>query len=448
MKFGHAFQEALQAETYPQHWVDKAIPYRQLKKILGKVREELIRNGYDPDTLHRLLADHNAKYSLELGESHLLRPRLVVRPLSALPESWKGPETAAAVEEDDVSPKPVGTPVEASPPAKPETETVGTEAGGEGESSSSEDQQKHPWVKIPLDSDARFFNILQTDVGELDTLQSEERRALIDGISALGTEISEVARPRKGFIKVSKSDLYRWREIFELYLAAQVFFSTTETSGGVRSSERARKQLVWFQDEVSKRQLLSKFKLEASSNAYTRFLALNATLLQNVQFQELNQTAVVKIIKKFDKQTSLGAKTVFPKALHSASYIAESIAKDICAQLSNDVLAIVPQVADYTCTICLSICWLPIRLDCTHLFCIRCMIKMQNRNKKLCPLCRANTVLSATEFNIDVKLMGYLERWFPKETKEKQAYNELERRKELFGDAIGDETPGPPCVVM
>jgi hypothetical protein len=285
MKFGHAFQEALQAESYPQHWVEKAIPYRQLKKILGKVREELIKNGYDPDTLHRMLADHNAKYSLELGESHLLRPRLVVRPLSALPESWRGPETRLA--EDDASPKLVAEPVEASPPKQ--------ERGSKGESES--DRPQNPWVKIPLDSDARFFNILQTDVDELDTLQSEEQRTMRDGISALGTEISEVARPRRGFIKVSKSDLYRWREIFELYLAAQVFFSTTETSGGVRSSEKARKQLVWFQDEVSKRQLLQKFKLEASTNAYSRFIALNATLLQNVQFQELNQTAVVKIIK-------------------------------------------------------------------------------------------------------------------------------------------------------
>ena len=203
---------------------------------------------------------------------------------------------------------------------------------------------------------------------------------------------------------------------------------------------------MWFQNEVNKRQILYKFKLQASSAAYTRFLELNATLLQNVQFQELNQTAVVKIIKKFDKQTSLGVKATFPKALNSAGFIAESIAKDICAKLSQEVLAIVPQVADYTCTICLSICWLPIRLDCDHIFCIRCMIKMQNRNKKLCPLCRANTVLSATEVHIDVKLMTFLERWFPKETKEKQAYNELERRRELFGEEAAESTAN--CTVM
>lgn len=43
--------------------------------------------------------------------------------------------------------------------------------------------------------------------------------------------------------------------------------------------------------------------------------------------------------------------------------------------------------------------------------------------------------------------MHFLERWFPKETKEKQTYNELERRKELLGDVyVKDDTA--PCAVM
>jgi E3 ubiquitin-protein ligase BAH len=50
--------------------------------------------------------------------------------------------------------------------------------------------------------------------------------------------------------------------------------------------------------------------------------------------------------------------------------------------------------------------------------------------------------------NIDEQLVRYLEKWFPKETKEKQAFNELERRRELFGDLYVDEHPPPPCVVM
>lgn len=45
----------------------------------------------------------------------------------------------------------------------------------------------------------------------------------------------------------------------------------------------------------------------------------------------------------------------------------------------------------------LSLCWLPVRLDCNHLFCIRCMIKMQNQSKKFCPLCRSEVIQKANE---------------------------------------------------
>jgi len=426
MKFGHAFQEALAAESYPQHWVEKAIPYRQLKKILGKVREELIKKGYSPDTLHQLLADHNAEYRLETDASHLLRPRLVVRPSLSLEHA------AEALSLSDTHLGPDGA-VAASLPEP-----------GQGHEGYETDE----WVKIPLNSDARFFGLLQTDVTQLDTLQDEERQSMNDKIKTLGTEIAGVAKPRKGVLNLSKSDLYRWREIFELYLAAQVFFSTYEIAGGLRKSEKAQKQLVWFQDEVNKRQLPQKFKLESSATAYAQFLALNATLLQNLQFQELNQTAVTKIIKKFDKRTSLGVKGTFPKVMYSANFISETISKDICAQLAREVVSLVPQVVDYSCTICLSLCWLPIRLDCQHLFCIRCMIKMQNQNKRYCPLCRADVVQSANETHIDENLVRYLERWFPKETKEKQIYNEIERRRELFGEIYVGSDPPAACTVM
>lgn len=296
MKFGHSFKEALQGESYPQHWVDKAIPYGQLKKLLGKVREELTRNGYDPDTLHRLLADHNAEYRLRVENSHILRPKLVVRPSASticlrsdtVPKLLTGGELSTS----------------ASAPPKSSSVLLGNPTSSPPSLAQAQDAG---WVDIPLDSDAKFFNILQTDVVELDSLQTQERQSMNGGIQLLGDEIARLARPRKGVIHIAKSDLYRWREIFELYLAAQVFFSTAETATGPRDSEKARKQLVWFQDEVNKRQLLQKFKLKASAEAYTHFLELNATLLKNFKFQELNRTAVTKIIKsEFSPERSSG----------------------------------------------------------------------------------------------------------------------------------------------
>jgi hypothetical protein len=304
MKFGHAFLEALAADSYPPHWVDKAIPYRQLKKILGKVRAELIKNGYHPDTLHRLVADRDAEYRFETDASHLLRPELFVRPrvstsTSVSPEPEVEPRSLADVELASPAPD------DADATSVPEQDI------SEERNDLDDDDDDDDWVKIPLNADVLFFSVLQTDVTELDTLQDEERHLMNDKIRLLGSEIAEVAKPRKGLMtKFSKSDLYRWREIFELYVAAQVFFSTNEAAGGLRKSEKARKQLVWFQDEVNKRQLPQKFKIQSSATAYTQFLALNARLLQNLQFQELNQTAVTKIIKSewedfFDTQPVL-----------------------------------------------------------------------------------------------------------------------------------------------
>lgn len=301
MKFGHAFQEALKADSYPRHWVEKAVPYRQLKKILGKVREELVKNGYDPATLHRLLADHNAEYRLESDDFRLLRPKLVVRPRVGVISPAQGAEP--------------GAPAELTSSA-----ASGADSGSPRPCHDPDVLDDDEWVRIPLDSDARFFKVLQADVSELDTLQEKERHSMQDKIHALGADISGLARPRSSFITFSKSDLYRWREIFELYLAAQVFFSTTEASGGLRGSEKARKQLVWFQNEVNKRQLLQKFKVQSSATAYADFLGLNATLLQNLQFQELNQTAVTKIIK-----STLGSHFLLSCAAHPLTWCNQNL---------------------------------------------------------------------------------------------------------------------------
>lgn len=71
---------------------------------------------------------------------------------------------------------------------------------------------------------------------------------------------------------------------------------------------------------------------------------------------------------EFDKQTSLGVKTEFPKAMSSAPFIVGSIAKDICSQMACEVLSRVPQIVDYTCTICTHASPAGLRyvLDLTH----------------------------------------------------------------------------------
>jgi E3 ubiquitin-protein ligase BAH len=75
--------------------------------------------------------------------------------------------------------------------------------------------------------------------------------------------------------------------------------------------------------------------------------------------------------------------------------MSETMAKAISAEISNEIIKIVPQIDDYLCPVCFSISYKPIRLKCGHIFCIRCVIRMQKEKKRLCPLCRNDVVMRA-----------------------------------------------------
>jgi E3 ubiquitin-protein ligase BAH len=148
-------------------------------------------------------------------------------------------------------------------------------------------------IEVPLNFDGEFFELLQTDLAQLDKLQRQEDDDMNREIVALRQDISEATKPRR----FHKSDLAIWRELFELYSDAQIFFSSHERDHGTRSSAKALSQLVWFQDQIEIHNLPERFRLPSSHLAYSRFLALNATLLKRLKFQEINQRAVAKIMK-------------------------------------------------------------------------------------------------------------------------------------------------------
>ncbi|KAK6063673.1 hypothetical protein SCUP234_13313 [Seiridium cupressi] len=468
MKFAQEFKKSLQHEGFPQKWVDSAIPYGQLKKCLKKVTRELEELGLDKDTLAQLAADQSAstgpfssqhgwKYDLngEPSRSHHLRPKLTVfvhlrngvavdATLSPSTRDFLGKiasekNSGAASSSDSIA--------EDSPESMPDASSA--DEGSESEDGQTSDSQATPKVpllvrkvEVPLVFDAEFFDILQTDVSNLDVLQGEEQQKMRGEIVALGQEIAKVSRPSNG--KRAKDDLARWRDIFELYLDARIFFSNRESDHGARSSAQALEQLQWFQAEVLKRRLVQGLKLQPSREAFNKFLNVNALLLQNLKFQEINQLAITKILKKFDKRTSLGVAKTFPVAVHSERLLAGSVAKDLCAQVSSEVISMVPQLDDYLCPICFAIAYWPIRLACDHVFCSRCLVKMQRKGERFCPLCRGDVIMKAGEENFDTAHAAFLKEYFPKEVKEKIRANELERGKEIFGPDYTDR----PCCVM
>lgn len=447
MKFAHEFKETLEREAFPDHWLAAAIPYSQLKKCLKKVQRELQELGLDKSTLQQLQAAQTvspdgvpvpmARYNLDQAPSQSLRPCLSVfvhlRDGQAVDAALSpaSRELLQRLSGRQPSPPPAGE----GPNAVARDDTS---QSVEGQLAMAEAGLER--IEIPLVFDGEFFNILQSDVDSLDILQQQEEKSMEGDITALGKDVSAVTRPAK----FSKSDLNRWREIFDLYVDAQIFFSSHEIDHGSRSSAKAVQNLVWFQKEIQKRDLLNKFKMPSSRLAYNRFLQLNATLLQNLKFQEINKTAINKILKKFDKRTSLGASVSFRAAVRSQKFLAGNVAKRMCAQLAQEVVSVVPRVDDYTCPICFSIAWYPVRLRCSHIFCVRCVIKMQRESKKQCPLCRDEVVMEADLSNIDKNLEKFMRLYFRRETDEKQKANEIERGREIFGD----EYKHSACNVM
>ncbi|KAH9904602.1 SPX domain-containing protein [Xylariomycetidae sp. FL2044] len=451
MKFAQEFKKSLQREGFPQRWVDSAIPYGQLKKCLKKVCTELESLGLDKDTLAQLAASHPDpatvcalrdlafEYHLDgkTADTGHFRPKLtifvrledgVAVDASLTPSTRHFLQRIASktpLVEHSTLPDPplVPLPLAESPPPKEQETLV---------------QQ----VEVPLVFDGEFFEILQTDVSNLDTLQQEEQNKLQQQISVLGREIQTSTKPSKG--RKSKVDLATWRNIFELYLDARIFFSTRESDHGARSSNHAWQQLQWFQAQVLERKLVQHLKLESSRQAFDRFVNLNAMLLQILKFQEINSLAVTKILKKFDKRTALGVSKAFPVAVHSDRLLAGNVARDLCAQMSNELISVVPQLDDYLCPICFVVAYWPVRLDCQHVFCSRCLVKMSRKGERHCPLCRADVLLRAGLDNFDSSHAKFLREYFPKEVKEKIRANERERNREIFGPDHTDS----PCSVM
>lgn len=275
----------------------------------------------DKDTLTQLAADQSAstgpfsaqhgwKYDLdgESSESHHLRPRLTVfvhlrngvavdATLSPTTRKFLGKivseKATNAGSSPDIVPPEGAAVMPDGPGADRGSETEGRHASGPRETTKAPLMVQK--VEVPLVFDGEFFAILQTDVENLDILQGEEQQKMRGEIVALGQEITKVSKPSNG--RKAKDDLARWRDIFELYLDARIFFSNRESDHGARTSAQALQQLQWFQGEVLKRKLVQGLKLQPSREAFNKFLNVNAMLLQNLKFQEINQTAIAKILK-------------------------------------------------------------------------------------------------------------------------------------------------------
>ncbi|EKG12194.1 Zinc finger RING-type protein [Macrophomina phaseolina MS6] len=465
MKFGRAFQQHLRQDGFPPHWVASAISYRQLKKCIKRVERELAGLGLDAATLGQLLRtaeqerdEKLAEYLLEHPQSApgaadaavLFQPKLLIavdeatgQPLDA----HLSPLTRHYLHRLAIAQEPPDrrlSDADGSPSPAAEAGSAGSTPRRPTDRSRSSDTshsnlRPHRMVELPLTSDLEFFSILQNELSALAALQAEEQDKLSKDVKTLGMAITSLTEPRRG--STSKTDMANWRRIFELYLESKIFFSTDELDRGKRDSTTARALLQKFSDELQRQEIVVSFRKRESTTALDRFLRLNTDVLQSLRFQEINDLAMQKILKKFDKRTALGVKTTFPAALQQS--MPRDIAKAICYQLSTELLPVVPQLDDYLCPVCFSISYRPIRLRCQHIFCIRCLIVLQRAKENHCPLCRGNVVMEADSQNLDPALANFLAKYFPDEVKAKQKENEKAAGVDRYGEAYNDK-----CTVM
>jgi len=73
-------------------------------------------------------------------------------------------------------------------------------------------------VEIPLTMDAEFFRLLQERITPIDEIREEQQKELEEEIQELSKELTVLTKPSK----YHKSDMYRWRELFDLYLQGKI----------------------------------------------------------------------------------------------------------------------------------------------------------------------------------------------------------------------------------
>lgn len=490
MKFAKVLEETLRDEEVPPEWKALAIPYKQLKKRINSVSQELAQLGLNNQVLHAMLdpssvpdADGVPKIEdLSLDTLRELSPppsephRTPVTALYSFDHSKTEPVPSLVItfnerelrlpspeaEEDSVSAA-VSQLLVASPPLAP-TDSGAIPSGSVVplDDVLRENENKSPspsppgspspspgplssveWVEhkadgslqvvVHMKSDSNFFHMLYLELQALDRFKEEQEAAMMEKVQQLASAIARTLS-RSG----RRSDLYSWREVFATYVELQVFFRNNLFATQANTLTDVQLHFLEFLERTRASHYPEHFHQKQSKTAFQEFIALNYQLLRYERFQHINQVALTKILKKFDKRTLLTAKLQFPLLVKQDPFMRESLARVMCAAIHRELLPIVPNIDDYSCPVCMLIAWKPIRLACSHLFCVRCLVRVQRQKQEACPMCRAPCVMEADASNMDLALMELMKTYFPKEVKAKQKETEEELAREQYVAVYGE----------
>lgn len=454
MKFAKVLQQTLVEEDIPEEWVEAAIQYKVLKKCIGRVVKELEFLGLSKADLKLLLHDETdntvevdtnettptnpivAHYTLKKTKNKIVPYLKIVLNDTDTQQYTEDHVQELAAEIRSKIQNIMSTDDEDSHIVEIKEEEnqlvllPTTSYRGHMDDGGVKVQNRNEII-IMLNSDSKFFKMLNSELKLLDDIRTQEEKQLVSIIDHLSDELLLVTKRRL--------DLYNWRELFRIYLDSEVFFRYNETSLALleRTVGQVKANLAEFNARLEKAQVLDRFNKKLLLKSYQEFMAVNERLLKIIQFQSINTTALRKILKKFDKQTSLNISSRFPELI-SKDHIfinGSSMAQSICYTMQKKLLTLIPQIEDYTCPICMSVAFKPIRLACGHIFCVRCLVKMKQRGKTNCPICRYEDAIAlADSGNLDLKAMELIKKNFPVEVKEKLKEIDKERYEEMVGN--------------
>ncbi|KAI8992296.1 SPX domain-containing protein [Pilobolus umbonatus] len=461
MKF--AKQLETEAEDIPCEWRPYLIQYKTLKKMITKVAEEIESRGLTASLLHECLGEvdeeenshctSRIKYYFT-GKEYREPPH--IKPNIEFTYDPHNPRIQKAVEQlieqesrneedrpkleykrthdnkdffsvsnkslENVTPDYVTTKTHSTVLLVKELLLMTLEAKRHMVEDHIDDATPLKSIVIELEQDDEFFKTLLKELDQAVDLQSLTSKKLQNDICQLESSMCKVASP------TNKKDMYNWRKIFALYMDAQIFQGNAESDRTFRSVERSKKQMTWFMNQVVKMNTLVKLKTKESKSTFEHFIALNNELIRMRHYQMLNQTAIRKILKKHDKRSGLNASHNFGEIISTDLLFSPKLAIMVYATITDKLTTIIPQPEDYACPVCMCVAWRPIRLSCSHVFCVRCLIKAQRKGMNSCPMCRHPTAIKkATAYNLDEGLQNFLKMYFPLEIKAKKKDNEREQ---------------------
>lgn len=374
MKFGHEYEKVLASEGFPKHWIDISINYKGLKKDIKGVKRQLEHElnavGLDASALDELLGsceDKIPKNTVHGAGARRLELRLLIDDRTQLPvRAALSDQTRSALQilASETTTK------TADPDQKLDTRLVVPRSEIGDSTNSSPIHQSTHWEGVPLESAVEFRHQLDVKSSELQSLQQIETRKLEAEVGLLGSALTDVIDPVKksgAAGTANQADLDAWRALLRLYVDTPIFYSAQERTRGARNFAQAKAGMMAFDNH--RLQMKLPFKTRAAKVALEQFLKLNLSILQTMYFQEINDRAMYKITKKFDKRTHLR----LPATMRQENRFANAIARDVYAEISTKLVPLVPQLDQWECPVCYSVAWRPIRLGCCQaVFCIRC----------------------------------------------------------------------------